>query len=59
MVDATTGLILRDELLKKARELEMDYFRDKDVYEKRPRAEALERTGKPPITVKWVDTSKG
>ena len=35
IVDATTGQILRGELVKKARELEMQYFRDKDVYQKR------------------------
>ena len=52
IVDATTGQILKGELVRQARAVEMDYFREKDVYEKRPRAEAIKRTSKPPITVK-------
>ena len=59
IVDATTGQILRGELVRQARAVEMDYFSARNVYEKRPRAEAIKRTGKPPITVKWVDVNKG
>ena len=59
VVDATTGQILRAELVRQARALEMEYFRNKKVYSKKPMAEAIKRTGKPPITVKWVDVNKG
>ena len=59
VVDATTGQILRGELVRQARAQEMEYFTSKNVYTKRPRAEAIKPTGKPPISVKWVDTNKG
>ena len=59
IVDATAGQALRTELVKVARELEMEYFKAKNVYTKVPREEAYRRAGKAPITVKWVDTNKG
>ena len=31
----------------------------KQVWDKRPRSEALARTGKAPIAVRWIDTNKG
>ena len=34
IVDATTGQILKGELVRQARAVEMDYFQEKDVYEK-------------------------
>ena len=37
----------------------MEYFNSKNVWEKRPTSEALERTGKQPISVRWVDVNKG
>ena len=37
----------------------MDDFKGKQVWELRPIDEARRRTGKPPITVRWVDVSKG
>ena len=51
--DATTGQRLKPELVKVARGVEMEYFQDKNVYTKRPRAEAFARMGKASITVKW------
>ncbi len=57
--DSVTGQPLRAELVKAARKLEMEYFEAKRVWEKRPRSEALARTGKVPITVRWIDTNKG
>ena len=45
--------------MKVARALEMDYFSSKRVYTKVPREESFRRMGKAPITVKWVDVSKG
>jgi len=57
--DDLTGQPLDPRLVKIARSLEMEYFRGKDVYTKRPRAEAIKRTGRPPIGVRWVDVNKG
>ena len=50
--DATAGQRLRPELVKVARGVEKEYFKDKNVYTKRPRAEAFARMGRAPITVK-------
>jgi len=57
--DDLTGQPLDPRLVRIARSLEMEYFRGKDVYTKRPRAEAIKRTGRPPIGVRWVDVNKG
>ena len=38
---------------------ELDYFRDREVWILRKIDEALRRTGKPPITVRWVADNKG
>ena len=57
--DATTGQVLKGELVQVARKTEMEHFESKGVWTKVPRAEAIKRTGKPPISVKWVDTNKG
>ncbi len=57
--DAITGQPLVPELVRLARQQEMDYFASKGVWRKRPRSEAFERTGKRPISVKWVDVNKG
>ena len=57
--DATTGQVLRRQLVAAARKEELAYFQSKNVWVKRPREEALKMTGKPPITVKWVDVDKG
>ena len=59
IMDATTGQVLGGELVNVARELEMEYFKAKNVYTKVPREDAYRRAGKAPITVKWVDTNKG
>ena len=58
-VDDLTGQPLPPELCKAARKTELDYFNDKDVWVLRKVSEALRRTGKPPITVRWVETNKG
>ena len=57
--DSVTGQPLEPMLVKAARKFEMEYFEAKEVWERRPRSEALARTGKSPITVRWIDTSKG
>ena len=58
-VDDITGQPLSPELCKKAIATELDYFREKEVRTLRKGNEALKRTGKPPITVRWVDVNKG
>ena len=57
--DSVTGQPLEPTLVKAVRKLEVEYFDAKEVWEKRPRAEALARTGKAPISVRWIDTNKG
>ena len=37
----------------------MTYFNVKGVWRKRPIQEAYQRTGRAPITVRWVDINKG
>ena len=57
--DAITGQELQPELVEKARQKELEYFKSKNVWTLKSRAECLRRTGKRPITVKWVDVNKG
>ena len=57
--DDLTGQPLPPELVRIARKQELEYFNSKLVWEKRPIAEARRVTGKPPITVRWVDVNKG
>ena len=56
--DDLTGQVLRDDLVLEARAKEMKFFADKQVWIKVPRQRAHQRTGKPPISVRWVDTNK-
>ena len=57
--DDISGQTLRDELVHEARRVELDFFSKKGVWVKVPYEEARRRTGRPPITVRWVDTNKG
>ena len=57
--DDLSGQVLRDDLVHEARAKEMQYFRSKGVWTKRPRREARHATGRPPISVRWVDVNKG
>ena len=54
-----TGQPLPPDLCRKARALELDYFKEKEVWQVRQISEALRRTGRPPITVRWVEVNKG
>ena len=45
--------------MKIARAKELDYFEAKVVWDKRMIGEARRVTGKPPITVRWVDVNNG
>ena len=58
-VDDLTGQPLPPDLCRAARKLELDYFREKEVWAIRRVSEALRRTGRPPITVRWVEVNKG
>ena len=58
-IDATTGQVLDGRLVKKARLLEMIYFKDKNVYTKVAREEAYRFTGRAPVAVKGVDVNNG
>ena len=42
-----------------ARALELDYFKIKEVWVVRKISEVLKRTGRPPITVRWVEVNEG
>ena len=57
--DDLTGLLLPPELVRAARAKELEYFNAKEVWEKRPMGESRRITGKPPISVRWVDVNKG
>ena len=50
--DAISGEVLDEELIKKAREAEMQTFRKHGVYEKVPLEECWKTTGKAPVGVK-------
>ena len=57
--DDLTGQLLPPDLVKLARKKELEYFDGKLVWEKKPMSEARRVTGKPPVTVRWVDVNKG
>ena len=57
--DDLTGQLLPPELVRAARAKELEYFGAKKVWEKRAFGEARRVTGRPPITVRWVDVNKG
>ena len=57
--DDLTGQLLPPDLVRAAREKELEYFNGKEVWEKRPMSEARRMIGKPPIIVRWVDVNKG
>ena len=58
-MDGMTGQPLDPQLVMAARAKELQYFEDKSAWTKRHREEAMRRTGKRPITVKWIDVNKG
>ena len=57
--DQVSGQKLDPEMVKAARATEMTHVRRYGVYEKVPLRVCMERTGKKPIRVKWVDINKG
>ena len=57
--DDLTGQELDPTLVLKARQEELEYFESKAVWTRRRRAECLAKTGRAPISVRWVDVNKG
>ena len=57
--DDLSGQVLRDDLVHEARAKELEYFHSKGVWVKAPVSEARRRTGRPPVTVRWLDVNKG
>ena len=57
--DDAKGGWLDPKLVSSARETDMRYIRNMQIYYKVDGREAYEVTGKPPIRVRWVDTNKG
>ena len=57
--DDLTGQVLDSKLVMEARKKELDFFEAKQVWKIKAFEEARRRTGKPPITVRWVDVNKG
>ena len=57
--DDLTKQVLKDVLVEEARAKELAYFHSKGVWLKVPIGRARAATGRPPITVRWVDVNKG
>ena len=57
--DDLTGQVLESKLFRAARQKELDFFESKDVWSLKAFEEALRRTGKRLVTVRWVDVNKG
>ena len=57
--DDLTGQLLDPALVRAAWQQELDFPQTEEVWTKRPMDEARRKTGKPPITVRWVDVNKG
>jgi hypothetical protein len=57
--DDLTGQVLKDSMVTEARTKELSLFYSKGVWIKRPHSMARAKTRRPPISVRWVDVSKG
>ncbi|CAK9049785.1 Retrovirus-related Pol polyprotein from transposon TNT 1-94 [Includes: Protease [Durusdinium trenchii] len=57
--DTVTGAPLRKEAVLAARQEELRWVQKQQIYVKVPIEECHQATGKPPITLKWVDKNKG
>ena len=57
--DDLTGQVLKDQLVRNARAKEIAYFQSKGVWIKVDKRHARARSGRPPISVRWVDVNKG
>ncbi len=57
--DDLTGQVLKDTLVHEARAKEIACFVAKGVWKKVQRTTCYQRTGRPPISVRWVDVNEG
>ena len=57
--DRSTGLLLNPEMVKKARELEVQYMEELKVLEDSDRDACMAESGRAPIPTDWVDINKG
>ena len=57
--DRSTGLPLNPEMVKRARELKMQYTDELKVLEDSDRDACVSETGRQPIPTDWVDINKG
>ena len=58
-LDDLTGQQVDPALVREARAKEMEYVRSKGLWIKKPVEECWHKTGRPPVTVRWVVTNKG
>ena len=54
-----SGQVLNDALVAEARRKELEYCTPKGAWRKRLLSEAFAKTGRRPISVRWVDVNKG
>ncbi|CAE7240586.1 unnamed protein product [Symbiodinium natans] len=59
VIDANTGAELDPKKVAKARLTELEWVKKQNVYTKVDEATCWQETGRPPITLKWVDRNKG
>ena len=57
--DDVSGAELDPKQVRKAREEEVEYVHKMKLYDKVPTSECYQRTGKAPISVRWIDINKG
>ena len=57
--DDVNGTMLKVEDVRRAREEELKYYRDMKAFEAVPISQAIARTGKKPVDVRWIDHNKG
>ena len=57
--DDLTGQVLDPKLVAEARKKELELFEAKELWVRRSVEEARRRTGKPPVSVRWVDVNRG
>ena len=57
--DDAKGGSLPVPLVREARKVEMQFVKDRDLYEYKPVSECFAKTGHPPVNTKLVDINKG
>ena len=57
--DDVSGATLSPQEVKRARAEEIKYVREMKLYKKVPISECYSKTGKAPITTRWIDINKG